>query len=219
MRWETSSTAARNAGSRPKRVAVHVAVLARGRPRTVRVHERVPARRFADGAVLERLGPGDDVRRDAGRDEAEPRADREPRSPPAPAPDGRHRPHPGRVCTRPRGSASRTHLGGPCPGSGPGHGPEGGLRLRRDAAGGADALAAAERVRGRIASPQLRHHTPDSRPARKRKKLQAVTVIPSLSLGGCSALRSVAFQGRTWHRSGPDRYATCRFGDGAETGR
>ena len=78
---------------RPQRVAVDEAVLARRRPGQVLVHERVAARRLADGAVSERVGSGRDARPDRDDDEGDPGGDRAPRVPRAPAPDPGDRPH------------------------------------------------------------------------------------------------------------------------------
>ena len=66
------------------------------------VDQLVAARRLADRAVLERLGPGRDERADRERDEREPAADRQPGPARAPAPDRGDRPH---VATLRRGHA------------------------------------------------------------------------------------------------------------------
>jgi hypothetical protein len=55
---------------------VEVRELARRPPEFVAVHDRVAARRLADGAVVERLGAADRAEREARCDEAEPGDDR-----------------------------------------------------------------------------------------------------------------------------------------------
>jgi hypothetical protein len=56
----------------PPPLCVEVGELARGTPEAVLVHDRVAARGFADGAVVEGLGAADRPERNAGADERDP---------------------------------------------------------------------------------------------------------------------------------------------------